>query len=123
MLQPLRLSIKLTAWWPVAATKRLANLDLGFNTFKAHGVSTDVYQVTLTHIRARTTLQLDITFHLFLLFPIHQGPQFSQVDWEATSEGSNLLLAKADEVFDYNGQLIMAGSWHGYFHRIEPESR
>jgi hypothetical protein len=55
------------------------NLGLGFETYKAHGISTDVYQVSLTHIRARTTLQLDITFHFLLLFPVHQGAQVSQV--------------------------------------------
>jgi|ERR1700722_956396 len=94
------------------------NFGLGISTFRARGISTDVYQISPTHLRARTTLQLDITFHFLMVFPFHMTEP-SLVDWEATLEGSNLLLIKADEVFNYNGQLIMAGTWHGYFHRLD----
>jgi hypothetical protein len=106
----------------VSALKRIEeftkNFGLGFTPFRARGISTDVYQVSSTHLRGRTTLEVDATFHLLMIFPI-RGAEPSVVDWEASAEGPSLLLVKADEVFDYNGQLIMAGTWHGYFHRFE----
>jgi len=107
-------NIKVTAGG--RALDLLMHLGLGFSTFLAHGVSTDVFAVTSTQIHARTTLAVVQTEHWLYVIPAHTEQQ-SQVDWIATLVGPDLVLLNAQQVISNSG-LRLWGTWHGLFHRI-----
>jgi len=94
----------------------LGHLGLGFSTFAAHGISTDVYAVTPTRMRARTKLVVVLTDHLLYLIPVHTGEP-SEVDWTARITGPDTLLLEAEQIIVTSG-LRMWGGWHATFHRV-----
>ena len=57
----------------------LMHLGLGFSTFKAHGISTNIFSVTPVSIHARTQLDIVMTDHLLYLIPKHTDEP-SEVD-------------------------------------------
>lgn len=94
----------------------LLHLGLGYSSYTAHGISTDVYAVTANQFYGRTNLVLDATNHWFYFIPTHtQEP--SQVDVVATLVNQDTLLVRANQVI-YLGGLAMWESWHCLFHRV-----
>ena len=57
----------------------LLHLGLGFSTYKAHGVNTDIFSMTQTSIHARTRLDIVMTQHWLYVIPTHTDEP-SQVD-------------------------------------------
>ncbi len=93
----------------------LVHFGLGYSTFKAHGIDTDIYRVTARQIYGRSNLVIDLTDHWLYLIPSHtQEP--SQVDVVATLVGPNTMLVQANQVI-FLENLKMWGTWHGFFHR------
>ncbi|HKV53691.1 MAG TPA: hypothetical protein VJN94_03525 [Candidatus Binataceae bacterium] len=97
------------------------HLGLGFSTFKAHGIRTDILAVTQTTIRARMELDIVQTDHWLYLIPSH-ADQPSQVDEVFTLESDDTALVRAEQVIFLNG-LKMWGTWHGVFHRLEEDQQ
>jgi hypothetical protein len=94
----------------------LMHLGLGYSTFAAHGISTDIYGITPTAIHGRTTLALTQTEHWLYFIP-SRTEQPSQVDWVATLTGPDTAVMQADQVIINNG-FKMWGTWHGTFRRM-----
>jgi hypothetical protein len=97
----------------------LLHLGLGFSTFKAHGVATEVFGATPLEIHARTTLVITQTDHWLYVIPSHTD-QPSEVDWLATLTAPDTTLVQGRQVISISG-LNMWGSWHGTFRRITDE--
>lgn len=96
-------------------------LGLGYTSFVAHGVHTDVYEVGPTYLRGRTTLEVDPTFHLFYVVPIGATAQATKVDWIGEPTDRGTILLHAYQALFIDGNLRFAATWHAEFHRI-PES-
>jgi hypothetical protein len=94
----------------------LLHLGLGFSTYKAHGVSTDIFSVTQSSIHARTQLDIVMTEHWLYVIPSHTDEP-SQVDEFFTLKSPDTALIQAQQVIFLNG-LKMWGTWHGDFHRL-----
>ncbi len=94
----------------------LLHLGLGFSTYKAQGVSTSVFAVTPTEIRARTTLVVTQTEHWLYVIP-SRTEQPSEVDWRVTLTAPDVTIVQGRQVIVTSGLKIW-GAWHGTFHRI-----
>jgi hypothetical protein len=94
----------------------LAHLGLGFSTFAAHGINTDLYAITPTRMRGRTDLVVVHTDHWLYVLPAHTG-QPSEVDWTARQTGPDAVLIEAQQII-LNSGLRMWGGWHAVFHRV-----
>lgn len=93
----------------------LIHLGLGFRTFGAHGINTDIYAITPTKMRGRTNLAIDYTDHWLYVLP-SRGEYPSQVDWIATAEGQGTVKVRGEQVITLSG-MRMWGEWHADFHR------
>jgi hypothetical protein len=93
-------------------------LGLGYASYVAHGIHTDVYSVGETQIRGRSTLEVDPTFHLLFLIPIDVTPQATKVDWIAGPTDRGTIELHAYQVLFINGKLMFAATWHAEFHRV-----
>ncbi len=98
----------------------LIHFGLAFSTYNAHGVSTSVFAITPTQIRARTTLVIVQTEHWLYVIPSHTE-QPSEVDWQATMTAPDTTVVQGRQVIFTNG-LKMWGAWHGTFHRLTDET-
>jgi hypothetical protein len=98
----------------------LIHLGLGFSTYKAHGVSTSVFAITPTQIRARTTLVIVQTEHWLYVIPSHTD-QPCEVDWQATLTAPDTTVVQGRQIIFTSG-LKMWGAWHGTFHRITDDT-
>jgi hypothetical protein len=94
----------------------LLHLGLGFSTYKAHGVNTDIFSMTQTSIHARTRLDIVMTQHWLYVIPTHTDEP-SQVDEIFTLKTPDTALVQAQQVI-YLAGLKMWGTWHGDFHRL-----
>jgi hypothetical protein len=100
----------------VHALDVLSHLGLGFSTFAAHGISTDLYAITPTRMRARTDLVVVQTDHWLYVIPAHSGWP-SEVDWTARLTGPDAVLIEAQQII-LNSGLRTWGGWHAVFHRV-----
>jgi hypothetical protein len=98
----------------------LLHLGLSFSTYKAQGVSTSVFAVTPTQIRARTTLVVIQTEHWLYVIP-SRTEQPSEVDWLATLTAPDSTMVQGRQVI-VTGGLRIWGAWHGTFHRIQDDT-
>jgi hypothetical protein len=48
----------------------IEHLCLGYRSFKAHGISTDIYSITPTRIHGRTQLSVTATDHWLYFIPV-----------------------------------------------------
>jgi hypothetical protein len=94
----------------------MLHLGLGFSTFKAHGVKTQVFGLTPTEIHARTELVITQTEHWLYVIP-SKSDQPSEVDWLVTLTAPDTTTVQGRQVISVSG-LNMWGSWHGTFRRI-----
>lgn len=92
------------------------HLGLGFRTFRAKGIDTDIFGITSSKIRGRTNLVIEHTDHWFYVLPVRGGDP-SQVDWMATLTGPDTLRLKAEQVMLVSG-MRMWGEWHADFRRL-----
>ena len=97
----------------------LLHRGLGFSTFKARGVTTEVFGVTPLEIHARTNLKITQTEHWLYVIP-SDTDQPSEVDWLATLTAPDTTLVQGRQVISISG-LNMWGSWHGTFRRVTDE--
>jgi hypothetical protein len=96
-------------------------LGLGYATYVARGIHTDVYSVAETHLRGRSTLEVDPTFHLLFVVPIEMTPQATKVDWIAAPTDRGTIELHAYQALFINGKLMFAATWHAEFHRtVDP---
>ena len=93
-------------------------LGLGYSTYVARGIHTDVYAVGPTYLRGRSTLEVDPTFHLLFLIPIEATPQATEVDWIAGPADRGTIELHAYQVLFINGKMMFAATWHAEFHRV-----
>ncbi len=91
---------------------------LGYTSFHAHGIQTDVYFVSPTVMRGRTVLEVQRTFRLAYVIPIPGSPQPTTVDWKATSVDRDTLRVEAYQVVWLSGQPSFGATWHADFKRI-----
>jgi len=108
---------------PMKRAREIAlTLGLAHTSFLAHGIATEIYAVDATTIRARTTLEVDPTVHLFHVIPIEVSPQSSHIDWHATLIDAQTIRIKAYQVLWAQGKPMFSATWHGYFWRIFDKS-
>ena len=94
----------------------LMHFGLGFSTYNAHGLHTDIYAISPVNIHGRTTLALTQTEHWLYVIPSrHEQP--SEVDWIVTLIRPDTALIEASQVI-YDKDFRMWGTWHGTFHRM-----
>lgn len=93
------------------------HLALGYRTFVAHGIKTDIYAITPTQMRGRTDLVLINTDHWLYLFSTESKSE-SQVDWIATDTGAESIKVQAEQVLKTPTGLHLWGGWHAVFHRL-----
>jgi len=96
-------------------------LGLGYTSFKAHGIKTDIYSISPTQMRGRTTLDVDRTFHFLYFIPFEVSPQPSVVDWKGTMTDPETVHLEAYQVLWLSGQAAFGGTWHADFKRLESE--
>ncbi len=94
----------------------LIHFGLGYTSFEAHGVKTDIYKVTRDQIYGRCALVLVATDHWFYFIPSH-STEPSQADIVGTLVTPDTLLLQANQVISL-GSLKMWGTWHAFFHRV-----
>ena len=94
------------------------SLGLAHQSFTAHGIKTDVYSVNAAALRARTTLDVDPTLHLFHVIPMQLAPEPSQVDWHAAVIDAQTIRIEAYQVLWAYGKPMFSATWHADFARI-----
>ncbi len=94
----------------------LVHLGLGYSTYDAHGVQTDIFSIDPGRIYARTTLVIIDTTHWLYVIPM-RTPQPAAAEEIVTLVGTDTLLVRARMIVAFGG-LKMWGTWHAYFHRV-----
>jgi hypothetical protein len=92
-------------------------LGLGYTSFHCHGLQTDVYSVSPTTMRGRTTLAVVRSFRLLYVLPIPLPSQPTKVDWKVTLTGPDALRVEAYQVVYLSDAPSFAGTWHADFTR------
>jgi hypothetical protein len=91
-------------------------LGLGYTTFKARGIKTDVLLTRTDALRSRSDIDVEGTEHLFYLIPIHFHERMVE-DEVSTLENTNTLRMNARFLLHADGQ-NMWGTWHADFYRV-----
>jgi hypothetical protein len=92
------------------------HLGLGYTTFRARGIKTDVYLVTTDTLRSRSYVDVEATDHLLYLIPI-QFHEHMVEDEVSKLTDSNTLEMHARFVLGPSGK-SMWGNWHADFQRV-----
>lgn len=91
-------------------------LGLGYTTFSARGIKTDVYLVTTDTLRSRTYIDLKATEHLFYLIPIHFHEDMVEDEVSRLLDSGRLEVRARFLVSAYGSS--MWGTWHSDFQRV-----
>jgi hypothetical protein len=93
------------------------HLGLGYSSYRAHGLKTDVYVVTPTAMRGRTVLEVENKFHLLYAIPIGDSSQPARVDWYARLIDRDTVRIDAYQVAWTQGRVEYGAIWHAFFKR------
>lgn len=83
----------------------IGHLGLGYSSFVAHSLNSDVYNIAPTEVRAETDLSITQTDHWLYVIP-SKSEQPSQILWVASLISPDTLLIKADQVTVYSPECI-----------------
>ena len=90
-------------------------LGLGYSTFEAHSIHTDIYSVTPARMHLRFQLTLAVKEHFFFILPVHMGDERLVEEVIATPIGTREALVESREVIYYEGEPAWSATWHAYF--------
>lgn len=99
------------------------NLGLAHMSFVARGVKTEIYSITPTGARGRTTLEVDPTWHFLHIIPVDVSAQPSKVDWKATVIDAQTIRIEAYQVHWAFGAASFGATWHADFKPVGNPSR